>query len=541
MKMNNLNKYFSILCALVLFGVTSCETTDLDINDNPNSLTQESADPNYVLNGLMFSTGIQNTTLSGLSSGVVRHINQFGTYATSAGAGSMNGAWSNAYSLTSNLNLLEEMSAEQNLPVHVGIGQVLEALAYVNLVDYIGTAVYSEAVNPEFTQPNLDAGVDIYKSMLTQLDDAITNLNQTGSVTPEDIYFEDVSNWIKLANTLKIKMYVQSRLAGDDWDGDGTSNKSSIEAIVADNKFISANSDDFQIYFGSSETNPDNRHYGFTSDYITAVDTYMSNDFMNRMLVGNANTGKLVKDPRVPYYFYRQTLEDPLTLDPGGDLLPCDGNAEYQYCYLGGGYWGRDHADDEGIPNDGVYRTAWGIYPAGGAYDNGLGGSTLESINLGGAGIQPIILASYTHFWLAEAVLTMGVNADARALLKAGMELSLSKVASFSGKAMVASEVTGYVDHVLALYDAAATNEEKLAIVVEEFYIASFGNSVEAYNNYRRTGYPVLGNSVISNTDFPRSYFIPSSEMNSNDNPDLEQKKLTDQVFWDTNPAQFID
>jgi hypothetical protein len=142
---------------------------------------------------------------------------------------------------------------------------------------------------------------------------------------------------------------------------------------------------------------------------------------------------------------------------------------------------------------------------------------------------------------LAEAVLTMGVNADARALLKAGMELSLSKVASFSGKAMVASEVTGYVDHVLALYDAAATNEEKLAIVVEEFYIASFGNSVEAYNNYRRTGYPVLGNSVISNTDFPRSYFIPSSEMNSNDNPDLEQKKLTDQVFWDTNPAQFID
>jgi hypothetical protein len=106
---------------------------------------------------------------------------------------------------------------------------------------------------------------------------------------------------------------------------------------------------------------------------------------------------------------------------------------------------------------------------------------------------------------------------------------------------MVASEVTGYVDHVLALYDAAATNEEKLAIVVEEFYIASFGNSVEAYNNYRRTGYPVLGNSVISNTDFPRSYFIPSSEMNSNDNPDLEQKKLTDQVFWDTNPAQFID
>ena len=106
---------------------------------------------------------------------------------------------------------------------------------------------------------------------------------------------------------------------------------------------------------------------------------------------------------------------------------------------------------------------------------------------------------------------------------------------------MDAADVTNYVDTVLALYDAAGSNEDKLAIVIEEFYIASFGNSVEAYNNYRRTGYPVLGKSVITNTDFPRSYYLPSGELNSNDNPDLVQKDLTDQVFWDTNPANFID
>ena len=112
--MNNYKNYISILCALVLFGVTSCETSDLDINDNPNQLTEASADPNYVLNGLMFSTGIQNTTLSGLTSGTVRHINQFGTYASSAGPGAMNGAWSNTYSLTSNLQLLKGMSESRN-------------------------------------------------------------------------------------------------------------------------------------------------------------------------------------------------------------------------------------------------------------------------------------------------------------------------------------------------------------------------------------------------------------------------------------------
>lgn len=529
------NKFIYASYVLVLFAATSCETTDLDINDNPNQLTNESADPNFVLNGLMFNAAIQNGELSGLTSGTIRHTNQFGTYASSAGPNSMNRAWSNAYSLTSNLNLLKIMSEEQNLPVHVGIGQILEALAYTNLVDFLGTAVYSEAVNPAFTQPNLDSGIDIYKAMLSQLDIAIENLAKDGSISHEDIFFENLSSWTKLANTLKIKMYVQSRLAGDDWDGDGRSNASAIEAIITEGNYINLNSDDFQIYYGSNETNPDNRHYGYTSDYITAANTYMSNDFMNRML-----NGKSVIDPRVPYYFYRQTLEDPLTLDPNGDLLPCDGNTDYQYCYLGNGYWGRDHADDEGIPNDGVYRTAWGVYPAGGAFDDGLGGSTLESINLGGAGIQPIILASYTHFWIAEAALTMGVNADARALLKAGIELAFDKVASFSGKEMIEADVAAYVDEVLANYDA-ATNEDKLAIIIEEFYIASFGNSVEAYNNYRRTGYPELGDSVITNTDFPRSYFLPSSEINSNDNPNLEQKKLTDQVFWDTNPTDFID
>lgn len=532
---NQIKKYIFGFCTLALVGVTSCETTDLDINDNPNQLTTESADPNYILNGLMFSNGIQNVSLSGTTSGVVRQINQFGTYASSAGQEAMNGAWSNAYSLTSNLQLLKTLSEEKNLPVHVGIGQVLEAMVYVNLVDYIGTAVYSEAVNPEFTQPNLDSGVDIYKAMLLQLDEALANLDKEGSITHEDIYYQDVANWKKLANTLKIKMYVQTRLAGDDWDGDGTSNKSAIEAIVTGGDFISENTDDFQIYFNSKETNPDARHYGFSTNYIVAADDYMSNDFMNRLI-----NGKSINDPRLPYYIYRQTLEDPMTIDPDGALLPCDGDSDFQYCYLGDGYWGRDHADDEGIPNDGVYRSTWGIYPAGGAFDQGTGGSTLESVNLGGAGIQPIILASFTHFWLAEAVLTMGVSGDARALLKKGMELSFDKVGTFAGKEIATADVDAYVNEVLTNYDS-ASNEDKLAIVIEEFYIASFGNSVEPYNNYRRTGYPVLGNSVIENTDFPRSFFLPSSEINSNDNPALEQKKLSDQVFWDTNPADFIN
>ena len=54
-------------------------------------------------------------------------------------------------------------------------------------------------------------------------------------------------------------------------------------------------------------------------------------------------------------------------IPPRDDIDHC--NSNFLYCYLGDGYRGRDRGDDEGIPNDGETRVAYGIYPGGGAYD----------------------------------------------------------------------------------------------------------------------------------------------------------------------------
>tara|TARA_E500000318_G_scaffold111329_2_gene129547 strand:- start:3064 stop:4575 length:1512 start_codon:yes stop_codon:yes gene_type:complete len=503
----------------------------LDINDNPNQLTPNSADPNYVLNSIQLALVEQHFGLYNTSRGTIRQVHQFGTYAASAGSGAMNGAWASAYSITSNLNLIKEISEESNLPNHVGIGQVLEAFAYTNLVDYIGTAVYSEAVNPEFPNPNLDDGESIYNAMYDQLNEAIVNLNASGEISPTDIFYDgDMAKWVKLANTLKVRMYVQSKLSGN------ANAASDINNILASGNYIMDLEDDFMVRFGTNVTLPDTRHPDFAANYVTnAGGQYMSNDFMNRV-----KNGKTVPDPRLPYYFFRQTLDDPV-----GTLLPCAGLPAFQYCYLGDGYWGRDHADDEGIPNDGELRTTFGIYPVGGAFDEGLGGATRDNQGLGGAGIHPIIMSSFTNFLLAEAALPapvgLGTNGNPRDYLQQGMQDSFDRVVALSGIDMDETEVSDYIDEVLANYDAASSDEERLSIIINEFYIASWGNGIEAYNAYRRTGYPTLGFSVISNTAFPRSYFIPADELNSNDNPDLTQKSLTDQVFWDTNPAGFID
>ncbi len=563
------DKHKNIYCLLTSFIMLSllfsCETTNLKLQDDPFELTEESANPNFVLNAITATFGQQHFTFSAIAEPMVRHSHLFGTYANSAITTTMNGPWQQTYQITSNLIFLKKLAADRNLPRHVGVGQIIEAYAYVNLVDYIGMAVYSEAVNADFPTPSLDDGASIYDAMYDQLDEAISNLNQESSSAFEDLYYNgDASKWIKLANTLKLRMIIQSKLVA-------TSDMiSTLNGIIANGNYITSSDDDFLVQFGTSETNPDNRHPYFGQQYAagtTAGGTYQNNDFMNLLL----NT-KSEPDPRAAYYFYRQDLNDP----PLADYDHCDAN--FIYCYLGGGYDGRDHGDDEGIENDGEQRVAYGIYPGGGAYDgagtqaeetaiatasydpgsgltlaehitshlSSVNGRTTDSSNLGGAGIGPFLTASFVNFLRAEASLAapygLGANGNSAQLLQTAIEMSFEKVVDVSGIAMNPDDADDYIDEVMAEFNA-ATGEGQLEIIAREYYIASFGNSVEAYNLYRRTGYPDLMAHVLSSGgEFPRSFFLPGSEISSNSNSDFDENKtLIDQVFWDTNTAGFID
>lgn len=531
--MKNKTYKHSILILLLFLGFTSCETLDLDINENPSSLTTESADPDFILNGIQFQFVTQNITLSEISSGMIRHTGLFGTYASAAGADTMDGPWQNTYAITNNLNLLEVLAETNDLSTEVAVGQILEAWSYINLVDYIGEAVYSEAVNPDFPTPNLDSGESIYDAMYLQLDSAIATLSQTSSSLNSDLFYDgDLTKWIKAANTLKLKMYVQSKLVNN-----GNDVVTAINSIINSGNYIKDSSDDFAVQFGSNALNPDTRHHWYGAAYVSdAGNVYMSNDFMYKL-----KDEKGFEDPRLKYYIYRQD-----TSDPTGSLLPCSGDSSFDYCYIGGGYWGRDHGDDEGIPNDGNQRSTYGVYPAGGAYDDGSSNTTTtSSSDLGGAGIFPIWLSSFSKLLLAESSLAspsgLGTNGDTVTYLTEAIEDSFSKVEGFSGEDMDATSKSDYITYITDEYNNTTSNSEKLNIIIREYYIAMWGNSIEAYNNYRRTGMPTLQGSVIAGTDFPRSYFLPASELNSNDNPNLTQKALTDQVFWDVNPAGFIN
>tara|TARA_R100000935_G_scaffold44696_2_gene67687 strand:- start:119945 stop:121561 length:1617 start_codon:yes stop_codon:yes gene_type:complete len=533
--MKNLLK-ITLLSAVVAF-FTSCETSELELLVSPNDVTVDNADPNFVLNDIQLTFNSVVGTYSGASRAITRQVNQFSTYNSTVTNNTLNNAWSNSYQMFSNIDLLigiDEAQAENGgIPYHVGVSQIIEAYAYMLLVDYLDQVPFTEAVQPsEFPNPNVDSGASIYAAQLELLDEAIANLNlgnSTSARTPEDLFFGDfnATNWIALANTLKIRANLN------------LGNAAGINAAAAGN-IIDENSEDFQFGY-STVTDPSSIHPFFASSYgASGAGARMSNQLLDFMNVGTPDgvfpeTNPNV-DPRARYYFYRQD-----TSDPSGSNLPCLGNNTYDYCYVGNGYWGRDHADDEGLPNDGLARTAYGVYPGGGAFDADQNvptpavASSPESLS--GAGIRPIYLASFTHFALAEGALTVGSNGNPRSLLELGIRRSMNKVRDFAGStdsgefAMTDGDINTYVGNVLAEYDA-ANADGKLAVVAREHFIAAWGNGTEPYNLYRRTGLPDLQDPIIPAGAFPRSFQYPETEVDGN--PNIQQRSVSSKVFWDT-------
>ena len=126
-------------------------------------------------------------------------------------------------------------------------------------------------------------------------------------------------------------------------------------------------------------------------------------------------------DPRWRYYFYRQlgnvTLVPVTTLECLVSPVPAHYPAGVPFCYADiAGFYGRDHGNDRGIPPDGFQRTVWGVYPAGGRFDND------DKVKITGAndgaqgqGILPVWQPAFTEFVKAEAALTLGTTGDPRA------------------------------------------------------------------------------------------------------------------------------
>ena len=555
----------NILTILLVLGfVSAC---DLDLLDNPNQPTPEQAALNDLYNSIQL--GFENVyTSSERNPGQMArmYMNVSFTYLSATTPTTFNGLWGNAYNdLFPNVNALIKNSEGKGFDIHVGTSMIMKAYTMMILVDLFGDVPYTEALQgTDIISPNVDPGSDVYAAAITMLDDAIALLTGTAAGPPtfDNFYGGDPDKWITAAKTMKLRAAMNM--------GDAAG----VNAIISGGDYIGAagdDSEDFQFNYGSQRNNPNSRHPNYNNHYEVGDGVYISNYYMWLLRAEKLDGGGAeMRDPRLRYYFFRK-VDDAAGQDvtsyschfsqtPDQAFQPAHFAAvdpRMPYCIAADdGYSGRDHLNGEGIPPDGPIRTSWGLYPSGGDFDDDSFSDTRQSGTTGGLGegIAPIMLSSFVSFMQAEAVLSLGAAGNARTLLEAGIRSSFDKVESFEGLVsakmgadqtlkdgstgttkelfgMSQTDKDDYVTEVLAMYDA-GTPAQQLDIVIKEYYIAAWGNGLEAYNMYRRTGYP--GNimpPLDQGGDFPLSFFYPSNSSNRNSNV-TQKANLKVSVFW---------
>jgi hypothetical protein len=541
----------------ILISLGSCESLELDVNESPNTSTPDKVNLELLLNGVFVSfakwlgdedednqTGGNEAAME-----MVRMLQAGGPlYQNAYQPSDFDDTWKCYSGHLKDIQTIKTLGEQQQAYHHVGVAQIIESYTLTTLVDYFGDVPYSEALlGKENPNPGLDDDQAVYNVALQLLDDAISNLEQDDEVdlplATSDMYFAGTNNspnrrrWITLAKSLKLRIWNNTRLV------DPVASRNAINALITEGDLIDSPNEDWTVKYGTNTSAPDVRSTQFFDNYVNGPSgEYMSLYFMN-LLKNRLN------DPRLRYYFYRQSADYPATDAQGIFDLPClvesfpthwVSGLDPFCTSVGEGYWGRPHLLSRGLPSDGGKISTWGAYPIGGRFDD----NSFRSVNattragLKGAGIHPIVLSSFIHFARAEAALVLGTIDNAREQLESGMTASIAKVQGILGATEFTQEpdaaaVTAYINTILSNYDA-ADNNGKLDIIITQAYIASFGNGVEPYNGYRRTGMPLNLQPALTNNPgaFIRSFKYPSLSINNNPNISAKPDQ-TVHVFWD--------
>ncbi len=407
-------------------------------------------------------------------------------------ATTINGIWINQL-YSGGLKDLQDVittGTEQENWHYVGVAKLMKAYTFSLMVDLWNNLPYSDAFDPEKTEIAYESGANVYSKLLALIDEGIADLDKTSVTSPTNddiIYGGDLDKWKRMGRTLQLKMYNQTRLVD-------SGAKDKIQALINAKTTIQAIDQDFQLSFANSAS-PENRIPLFVNDYITRLDNRISLYFYNT-LTGN-------NDPRIPYYIYNQT--------PGT-------------------FVGRISGDPTNLATfeDQDTRSFHGVYPAGGQFDDGSGGVTNGELGEKGAGTFRMMTNAMRIFIEAEAVATLGVTGSATLseLFEQGIRASMAKVNELGISPMSQGTIDTYVNARMADFTA-ADNTGKLRLIMMEKYVLQFGNGMEQYNDWRRTGYPdnldlgFITGVTLNRFPYPNSEKPPTTPINS------------EFVFWD--------
>ncbi len=524
LKKDKMKKIFYIAVCGIAFtmGLASCQKY-LDINDNPNSAT--SSTPELMLSQALTATAnvVNNyNTMGAQLVGYQANAGGYGGFGSavtySFGTGNYQGCWSSAYdNLTDYQWIITHTEGDADHSYYNAVAKIMKAFDFQLLVDTYNNVPYSKAfLEKANLTPAYDDAKAVYDSIYALLDNALATINNAPSsvlkFTSNDVMFNgNMDSWKQLANTIKLRIAIRGKAGGltfnNSYDAVGFLTK---DAIVNPG-YQQAN----------GKQNPEYNTWGYTYSSAVGNRAWMTNKFVSAFYDGNK-----LDDYR------------------GYAILNNFGTSSY-----GTNQLGYESNSVKSAPSAGSWITQYETK------ENNIG------ILKGPSAGMPIFTLAESDFLQAEAALVggLGVTGSAETYFNNGVLDSYKylymlrdgtyDLANWDPNADYQAYLSMNPSSYLVHYNLATTDAQRLEAIITQQYIAlNMITSDQAWNDFRRTGYPKIVNgstngvltfaslqSLSTRADkLPTRILYPTSEFSyNNDNVPKDIDQFTSRIFWD--------
>lgn len=384
-----------------------------------------------------------------------------------------------------NLNQLKGVTKD---PVPLAVADVVKVAAISRIVDIYGPIPYSKIGADGKLAAPYDSQKDVYMKMFEELNNAIATLtvHRTEDFSPnaDKVFGGKVEKWVKYANSLKLRLamrivYADESTARKEAES-AVNNEIGVMTSNADNAFITVNTNPFRVIM---------YEYNGGDSRISADITAYMNGY---------------KDPRRAKYFTESTFEGPdvqngFTGLRSGIQIPSGGIV---------------HSYSNMVVNSDS-KLMW-MNAAEVAFLRSEG--ALRGWNMGAAEGGADAVEGFYDKGIALSFDQWGVGGDAQSYMNDAVktpEVYKDPLGSFS--------YTGTASNITIKWDAADGFERKLERIITQKWIANFPLGLEAWAEYRRTGYPKLmpvvdnkSGGVVNSAEMARRLPYPKNEYTEN-------------------------
>jgi hypothetical protein len=497
-----------IIGGMLAVATTSCKKSFYDINDNPNTITEQSVTSDLIIPAALHNAGAGDA--AGNSAGYDWLNKWMGYWSNPSDFAPtqeeisynitttfLNFRWNAIYNNLNDFTIARDKALAEGKDFYAGIAKVMRAKYFQDLVDMYGNVPYSQAFNlKEFPNPKYDKGQDVYNGLQVELDEAIaifeTKGVPAGGNTVDIMYGGNLALWTRFANTLKLRLLIRQS------EVPGFNPAPEIAKIVAKGGVLkSGETADVNPGYENAvnKQSPFYATNGLTPAGAAANTGDRANAFFVSLLKGN-------NDPRLERFFAKATS-------------PANANDAYQ---------GSVYGETGSNPNTTSARLS------------GFGPGIVNSAS------QPqwILTSVESLFLYAEAVARGWIAGDAQtayenAVRESFIWLGVPNAVAAANTYMANNPTANWAN-------SGATTMDKVRFIVFQKYISLAGFApLEAWNDYRRLGVPTnvpLSAFQGRGPNIPVRLLYPLAEYAVNkENVQAEGSisPFTSKVFWDVN------